>query len=123
MADNTNQQIGHTFLTRNVDVTGFTKRPGMTMSVISAFPQNNVPDTKGNMSSRTGTVFGGVLTILAIMIGSGVIGIPYAAFKLGLILGLGVLYLAIVLGLQSVDLLYESSRMTGLNSLSEIGFF
>lgn len=124
MADHTDQQIGHTFLTRNNhDVSGLTKRPGMTTSIISAFPQNNMPSVKGSSNGRVGTVFGGVLTILAIMIGSGVIGIPYAAYKLGLILGLGILYLSILLGLQSVDLLYESSRMTGCKSLSEIGFF
>lgn len=57
------------------------------------------------------------------MIGSGVIGIPYAAYKLGLILGFAILYTSVGLCMISMDLLYESSRLTGCKSLSEIGFF
>lgn len=122
MADNSHQHFENTFLTRNGDYTGITKRKGMTTSIISAFPGNHMSNTEKSNSGRTGTLFGGVLTMLAIMIGSGVIGIPYAAYKLGLFLGVGVLYLAIIMALQSVDLLFESSRLTGCKSLSEIGF-
>lgn len=116
-------QPDHTFLTRNGDMTGVTRRKGMTTSIISAFPAGKMGNYKSDNSNRKGTLFGGVLTILAIMVGSGVIGIPYAAFKLGLIIGLIVLYSSVAICLQSVDLLYESSELTGCKSLSEIGFF
>lgn len=122
MADNTQFADNQTFLTKHGDLTGVTKRKGMTTSIISAFPTSQIGISKNNKTSRKGTLFGGVLTILAIMIGSGVIGIPYAAYKLGLILGLVVLYLSIVICMQSVDLLFESSKFTSCNSLSEIGF-
>ena len=57
------------------------------------------------------------------MIGSGVIGIPYAAYKLGLFLGVFLIYFTVACWMLSMDLLYESSELTGLKSLSEIGFF
>lgn len=123
MADNTQNAYANTFLTKNVDMTGVTRRKGMTTSIISAFPNQAIGNTVKGALTRKGTLFGGVLTILAIMIGSGVIGIPYAAYKLGLILGFAILYTSVGLAMISVDLLYESSRLTGCKSLSEIGFF
>jgi hypothetical protein len=78
-------------------MTGVTRRKGMTTSIISAFPNQNIMNMTGGKTGKKGTLFGGILTILAIMVGSGVIGIPYAAYKLGLILGLGILYLAVLL--------------------------
>lgn len=122
MADNTQYADNQTFLTKHGDMTGVTKRKGMTTSIISAFPTSHIGISKNDKTSRKGTLFGGVLTILAIMIGSGVIGIPYAAYKLGLIVGFIVLYASIVICMQSVDLLYESSKFTSCKSLSEIGF-
>ena len=60
---------------------------------------------------------------MSLMIGSGVIGIPFAAYKLGLILGVSLIYFTVVWWLLSMDLLFESSKLTELKSLSEIGFF
>lgn len=94
MADNTYNQITQTFLTRNNDITGVTRRKGFTTSIISAFPNQAMGGVKDPTSTKKGTVFGGVLTILAIMIGSGVIGIPYAAYKLGIALGIALIFLS-----------------------------
>lgn len=123
MADNSHNQYTNTFLTKQHDITGVTRRKGMTTSIISAFPNQGMGNVANKATGKKGTLFGGVLTILAIMIGSGVIGIPYAAYKLGLALGLAILYVSVFLCLVSADLLYESSRLTGCKSLSEIGFY
>lgn len=105
------------------DVSGITKRRGMTTSIISAFPPNSMGDVAKSANAKRGTLFTGVLTILAIMIGTGVIGIPYATYKLSITVGIGLLLLYIALAMMSLDILYESSRLTGCKSLSEIGFY
>ena len=108
----------------NVDMSGITKRRGMTTSIISAFPKTNMMnDMATDAKVKQGTLFGSVLTILAIMIGTGVIGIPYAVYKLSISLGLAILITYIPLAMLSLDLIYESSRLTGWKSLSEIGFY
>lgn len=98
----------------NVDMSGITKRRGMTTSIISAFPKTNMMnDMATDAKVKQGTLFGSVLTILAIMIGTGVIGIPYAVYKLSISLGLAILITYIPLAMLSLDLIYESSRLTG----------
>ena len=58
---------------------------------------------------------------MGIMVGAGVIGIPYAVFQFGIVLGLVQFAVLMVLCLISIDLLLEAARLTGSYGLTDLG--
>ena len=84
------------------------------------------PESDGSIDKGTKkpgvSLFAGVTTALGIMLGGGVIGIPYAMLTYGIFLCLGIFLLIFIISAFSLDLMFQSKLLTGKSSLSEIGY-
>lgn len=93
--------------------------------------RNSIAETRKSPSTKPAVktpsdhkvgVFTGALTLIGTIIGGGVVGLPYAVLKTGLIFGLILNVANAVGGIYAVKLLIRAKNITGLASYSELGF-
>lgn len=70
--------------------------------------------------SRTGTLSSAIFNLIATMVGGGVLSLPYALDKAGVVLGLVYLIVAALLSAYSIRLLLSCSRRSGATSYEEV---
>ena len=65
----------------------------------------------------------GIFNLISTMIGGGVLSLPYAVSRAGLILGFAMLTLSAMASVFSFDILVSASRRTGAMTYQQIGYF
>ena len=79
--------------------------------------------TKDNANLQGVGVFFCIITLIGTKLGAGIIGLPYAVSKIGYTTAALFQFFYMILGIFSVYLLLRVREITGLSTLSDIGFF
>ena len=107
----------------------FVDSSGKTSSFWKSFLQRRSRRSTDNMlmltpaldhPSRTGTRSSAIFNLIATMVGGGVLSLPYALAKAGVVLGLVYLLIAAGLSAYSIRLLLSCSRRSGATSYEEV---
>ena len=107
----------------------FADSDGKTSSFWKSFLQRRQRRSTDNMllltpaldhPSRTGSRSSAIFNLIATMVGGGVLSLPYALAKAGVVLGLVYLLVAAALSAYSIRLLLSCSRRSGATSYEEV---